>query len=219
MAAKTEKEQSYPNFVISRLLGGLLTTVFWLAFAVILSILLEWIGIAFGLWGADHAMVMLNKDIAYLALLPTTVYGVPASGITIAMLGSVDSLGGSSLLQLGQSLGAFLSTAITAAVNIVLLFVVRLSIIVCAAPAFLLTSIVALVDGLVERDIRRHCGAPESSWIYHIAKPWIFPAFMFSAAIYLTAPFSINPFFIFAPAMIFMAFVLYITASKFKQFA
>ena len=103
--------------------------------------------------------------------------------------------------------------------NILLLLLVRLSIVACALPAFFLIALVAFVDGLTERDIRRWCGGLESSWIYHFAKPWIIPVFIFGAAIYLTLPVSVNPVLVFAPAMAVTGLAVYIASSKFKLYA
>ena len=54
-------------------------------------------------------------------------------------------------------------------------FSVRLAILMLATPVFLLFSLVALVDGLVRRDLRRWGGGRESSFVYHYAKKAAIP--------------------------------------------
>jgi len=46
---------------------------------------------------------------------------------------------------------------------------------IAAMPIFLLFSLVALVDGLVQRDLRRWGGGRESSFVYHYAKKAALP--------------------------------------------
>ena len=217
---RTDTRRSFPGLVFGRILGWWILAVIWLFFALILSVLVEWAGIIFEFWGRDHALEMLNKDVEYLGYLPATAYGLSAAELALNLLANLNNNWGiSRLVALGETVGGIVSSGVTSAVNIFLLFVVRFSIVICAAPAFVLIAIVAFIDGLTERDIRRHCGAPESSFIYHIAKPWILPIFTISAVLYLTMPVSINPFFVFAPAQFLMAVAIYLAASKFKQFA
>ena len=69
--------------LIARLFSGVLNTIFWLFLSLLLSIIIEWIGISF-FWsdqGANHAKEMLTNEqrflhpVSYTHLtLPTTHY-------------------------------------------------------------------------------------------------------------------------------------------------
>ena len=64
--------------------------------------------------------------------------------------------------------GGYRTTLLTqGAMQVTQLFSVRLAILTLAMPVFLLFSLVALVDGLVQRDLRRWGGGRESSFVYH----------------------------------------------------
>ncbi|MBK8187779.1 MAG: DUF4400 domain-containing protein [Cellvibrio sp.] len=71
--------------------------------------------------------------------------------------------------------------------NTLFIFTVRLSICVSAVTGFALVGLVAFIDGLVERDIRRACGAMESAFVYHRAKRAVVPLIYLSFGGYLTA--------------------------------
>ena len=111
-----------------------------------------------------------------------------------------------------------ISRFVTASIQIVQVFSVRLAILCLATPVFLLFSLIGLVDGLVQRDLRRWGGGRESSYLYHYAKNSVW-AFMLSAWIfYLALPFSLHPAFIVLPFAILFATSISITASTFKKY-
>ena len=64
---------------------------------------------------------------------------------------------------------------VIAMMQVTQVFSVRLAILTLAMPIFLLFSLVALVDGLVQRDLRRWGGGRESSFVYHYAKKAALP--------------------------------------------
>src|SRR5690606_6493674 len=107
---------------------------------------------------------------------------------------------------------------ITAAGQVVQLFVVRLTVLALATPVFLLFSLVGLVDGLVQRDLRRWGGGRESSYLYHYAKRSVFGFLMAAWVIYLAFPISINPSWIILPFAALFAFSIKVTASTFKKY-
>ncbi len=107
---------------------------------------------------------------------------------------------------------------VMAAIQIVQVFSVRLAILCLATPIFLLFSLIGLVDGLVQRDLRRWGGGRESSYLYHYAKKsvWIFALTAWVS--YLALPFSLHPVFIVLPFAIMFAISISITASTFKKY-
>jgi integrating conjugative element membrane protein (TIGR03747 family) len=97
-------------------------------------------------------------------------------------------------------------------------FSVRLAILALATPVFLLFSLVALVDGLVKRDLRRWGGGRESSFLYHWAKRSALPLLVLTWVVYLALPFSLHPSFVVLPFAILFALSVEVTASTFKKY-
>jgi hypothetical protein len=63
---------------------------------------------------------------------------------------------------------------VIAMMQVTQVFSVCMAILTLAMPVFLLFSLVALVDGLVQRDLRRWGGGRESSFVYHLSWSVIF---------------------------------------------
>ena len=92
------------------------------------------------------------------------------------------------------------------------------AILVLALPVFALFSLVAIVDGLVKRDLRRWGGGRESSFVYHWAKRSALPLLVLTWVIYLALPFSLHPTFIVLPFAMLFALSVAVTASTFKKY-
>ena len=111
-----------------------------------------------------------------------------------------------------------ISEFVIAMMQVTQLFAVRLAIITLAMPVFLLFSMVALVDGLVQRDLRRWGGGRESSFVYHYAKKMALPLVILSWVIYLSLPFSLHPGWVILPFATLFALAVAVTASTFKKY-
>jgi integrating conjugative element membrane protein (TIGR03747 family) len=107
---------------------------------------------------------------------------------------------------------------ISVAGQVVQLFAVRLTVLALATPVFLLFGLVGLVDGLVQRDLRRWGGGRESSYLYHYARGSVWVFLIGAWVIYLAMPVSINPAFVVVPFAILFAFSITITGSTFKKY-
>jgi integrating conjugative element membrane protein (TIGR03747 family) len=107
---------------------------------------------------------------------------------------------------------------VIAAMQVTQVFSVRLAILPLAMPVFVLFSLVALVDGLVQRDLRRWGGGRESSFVYHYAKRAALPLILLTWVVYLTLPFSLHPTFILLPFATLFALSVAVTASSFKKY-
>ena len=79
-------------------------------------------------------------------------------------------------------------------------------------------NVVALVDGLVRRDLRRWGGGRESSFVYHYAKKAAIPLIIMAWVFYLALPFSLHPSWIILPFALVFGFAVTITASTFKKY-
>jgi len=77
---------------------------------------------------------------------------------------------------------------------------------------------VALVDGFVQRDLRRWGGGRESSFVYHWAKRSALPLLVLSWVVYLALPFSLHPTFVILPFAAPFALSVAVTASSFKKY-
>ena len=104
-----------------------------------------------------------------------------------------------------------------ALMNTTLIFAVRVTVATLSMPAFLLIGTAALIDGLVQRELRIYGGGIERAMVYHHVKPWIKPAIMSTWFFYLGIPFSIHPNLIFVPAMIVFGMAIFLTSALFKK--
>ncbi len=97
-------------------------------------------------------------------------------------------------------------------------FSVRLAILALAMPVFLMFSLVAVVDGLVKRDLRRGGGGRECSFVYHWAKRSALPLLVLTWVIYLALPFSLHPSLVVLAFATLFALSVAVTASTFKKY-
>ena len=118
------------------------------------------------------------------------------------------------LNKLYQPLAEF----IIAMMRVTRVFAVRVAIVTLAMPVFLLFSLVALIDGLVQRDLRRWGGGRESSFVYHYAKKAALPLVVITWVVYLSLPFSLHPTIIVLPFAALFALTVAVTASTFKKY-
>lgn len=107
---------------------------------------------------------------------------------------------------------------VLAAMQVTQVFSVSLAILVLALPVFGLFSLVAIVDGLVKRDLRRLGGGRESSFVYHWAKRSALPLLVLTWVVYLALPFSLHPSFVVLPFATLFALSVAVTASTFKKY-
>ena len=105
-----------------------------------------------------------------------------------------------------------------ATLQVTQVFSLRLAILTLAMPVFVLFSLVALVDGLVQRDLRRWGGGRESSFVYHYAKKAALPLVVITWVVYLALPFSLHPTFIVLPFATVFALTVAVKASTFKKY-
>lgn len=107
---------------------------------------------------------------------------------------------------------------VLAAIQVTQVFSIRLAVLALAMPVFVMFSLVAIVDGLVKRDLRRWGGGRESSFVYHWAKRSALPLLVFTWVIYLALPFSLHPSFVVLPFATLFALSVAVTASTFKKY-
>lgn len=119
--------------------------------------------------------------------------------------------------EIGRSLIRFQDYGL-AALYTVLNFCVRMVILTMTIPLFMLAAFTGLVDGLVQRDLRKFGSGRESSYLYHKARGTIIPLVIVPWTVYLATPFSISPLLILLPSAIFLCASVHITTSSFKKY-
>lgn len=207
--------------------------------SLIVSIAVEWIGMS--IWwpelGVEHSRQMLQAESRFVDqnLSVSWAQGRPAAAVT-SLISEVGRLVNRS--QIGKYIGEWsrslarrLSSSVAwrgfrgfacpyleAARNIFRLYMIRLIVLCLAAPLFALLVCVGLVDGLVQRDLRRWGGGRESSYVYHYAKRSNLLFLGLTAIVYLAMPFSIHPVVILVPFAIACAMTVGLTASRFKKY-
>ncbi|WP_020406858.1 TIGR03747 family integrating conjugative element membrane protein [Hahella ganghwensis] len=218
---------------------GLPSILFSVLFISLLtSIVIELVGMTF-IWsdqGVNHSKEMLELEMSYLADNgQETLYGLSPLHVGDKVSQQVNELyEGIGLIQLLEKLESPLNGQsslmdnfkvlywsirdyVIASLTITKLFFIKLVVVLFSLPVFLLSGVGALVDGLVQRDLRKFGGGNESAFIYHKIKPVIFPCVSLAIAVYLGLPVSLHPNFVFVPAASFSALAIYLTATTFKK--
>jgi integrating conjugative element membrane protein (TIGR03747 family) len=227
--------------LISRLLTTAAQGIKWVLVSLVFSVLVEWVGMTFW-WpeaGLGHSRAMLEAEIGYLEadfgrslmssdparftkgvadkayflLFEVTRISDFIAWIAVPPRGNEEGLR-SKLHQLFRPVAEY----VVAAMQVTQVFSVRLAILALATPVFLLFSLVALVDGLVKRDLRRWGGGRESSFVYHWAKCSALPLLVLTWVVYLALPFSLHPSFVVLPFAILFSLSVEVTASTFKKY-
>ncbi|OOZ45272.1 TIGR03747 family integrating conjugative element membrane protein [Solemya velum gill symbiont] len=227
--------------LFTRGLATISQAILWLLFSLLFSIIVEWVGMV--IWwpeqGLDHSRTMLAKEISYLdtdfrrsivTSDPARFAKEVADGTyhylfevtrVVAFIHWVSPPSRQKEQGMRPTLHKIywpLVEFVIAAMQVTQVFSVRLAILSLATPVFLLFSLVALVDGLVQRDLRRWGGGRESSFVYHYAKKAVLPLVVITWVTYLALPFSLHPTFIVIPFAALFAFAVAVTASTFKKY-
>ena len=208
------------------------TLVGWL-----ISILLEWVGMALGGWeapGAQHSEYLLQTELAWLR----EDFTAPEAAVRIvdyAYLGArlfyhwsglewlvrwtvsdqTPLIKGFDLMRTGLRWGG---DYLLAAAYITQLVGARLAVVVLSFSGFTAVGLIGLVDGLVQRDLRRFGGGLESGFMYHHLKKMIRPMVSVPIFLYLASPWSVHPTVVFVPPMIAFGYFVQRSVSKFKKY-
>ncbi|MBD2799566.1 TIGR03747 family integrating conjugative element membrane protein [Xenorhabdus sp. M] len=209
------------------------------------SLLLEYLGMTF-FWpeqGATHSQTMMKTELQFLSteftrslLLSDPAQTVPTRLAQAYQWLFVDSgfmrwVQGQSHYQFQNNndflrefnavlhdLLAHLREYWLATVFITMVTLIRLVILLLSVPLFVMVVIVALIDGLGRRDLRRYGAGYESSFVYHHAKRGIKPACTVPCILYLSWPDVVYPPVILLPAALLLGMVVVITTSMFKKY-
>ena len=105
-----------------------------------------------------------------------------------------------------------------AALQIGQVFAVRLTVLVLAMPVFAMFAVVALVDGLVQRNLRRWGGGRESSFVFHWAKRTALPLLVTAWVVYLALPVRVHPVWVVLPFSALFGVCVAMAVGRFKKY-
>lgn len=239
--AADPRRRAVQQGLVANCLAAIARVIQWILFSLLFSIIIEWVGMV--LWwpdeGLDHSRTMLTREISYLDsdFRRSVVTSDPArfakrfADNTYHYLFEVTRIvnfirwvsppPGTNERGIRPRLHKIfrpIADFVIAMMQVTQVFSVRLAILTLATPIFLLFSLVALVDGLVQRDLRRWGGGRESSFVYHYAKKAALPLVVLCWVIYLAIPFSLHPTFVVLPFATLFALSVAVTASTFKKY-
>ena len=226
---------------VSRVLTGIAQCIKWILVSLVFSILIEWIGMVFW-WeeqGLAHSRQMLVNELQFLGadfhrswltehpMLFASDLSDRFYHLAFEWTGIVDLIQWITPTPIIEEPGVRpvlhalyrpVADFVLAGMQITQVFAVRLAILTLATPVFGLFTLVALVDGLVRRDLRRWGGGRESSFVYHYAKKAALPLIVTAWVLYLALPVSLHPSWIILPFALVFGFAVTITASTFKKY-
>ena len=85
-------------------------------------------------------------------------------------------------------------------------------------PAYAMVGVMSLVDGLVQRDLRRFGGGLESGLLYHHRKAMRRPMLSLPLFLYLISPWSLHPTTIFVPFVLGFGPFVQGTVARLKKY-
>ncbi|EGI5705416.1 TIGR03747 family integrating conjugative element membrane protein [Salmonella enterica subsp. enterica serovar Chester] len=207
--------------------------------SLFLSLMVEYAGLIF-LWpeqGAQHARVMMETELRFLSSDFTRSLVMSQPSVTViswvrdgyqwftenAGLSDTMSAGNGNLfMRTVATSGAWLAVQfrvfLEATLYLTVVFVVRVSILFLSVPLFVMAAVVAMVEGLSLRDLRRYGAGYESSFLYHHARGLIKPSLVCPVMAYLSWPVAVYPNAFLLPSALLFGVVLTVQASTFKKY-
>ncbi len=214
---------------------GLIISAFsYLFIAILIAILVEWVGMHFW-WDTTHAQTVLTAELTHLGeSFTSSVTGRHPSELALEVAYWTKALltqnpvslyfsnlatvqqGSRFFVGLANVINAF-STHLEAAMFVTMTISVRLTIVVLSALILVLVSLVSVIDGLVERELRNYGGDIEHSRVVHLGLYWAPRLAVAAPILYLAWPDVANPVFFFIPTMCLFGVTNYIIFSKYQK--
>ncbi|RLA19591.1 MAG: TIGR03747 family integrating conjugative element membrane protein, partial [Gammaproteobacteria bacterium] len=241
----TSAQQTTEQGIISLTLTRVMQLLIFLIMTLLFSISIEWLGMATDYWqesGIQHSEKMLSQELNYLNedFKRSAIVDKPAqyaknfadrfyhitfkvTGIQSAIIWLATPTPATQHKTAGfrrncHDYYLVAENYILAAMVVTQVFAVRLAVLTLAIPASVLLAMLGLIDGLVQRDIRRWSGGRESSFVYHWAKKVLYPSLILPWIIYLAMPVSVHPNLIVLPFAVLFAVSVTVMASTFKKY-
>ena len=227
-----------PGLIVSAI-GLVLRIIGMLIASLLFSILVEFAGLLL-FWGDQgwrHSQAMLTNELGWLSEHFKSSLILQQPGQTIvqwldllnqwllvktgfadfAQLARVSSQGNGFWSWINQ-IYVSIEDFVLAAVYVIFTFVVRLTILVLAAPLFLMAMFTGFIDGLIRRDLCKFGAGRESSFIYHRAKRTVVPLLTLPWIVYLSLPITLNPPAVFIPCAVILGAATALTTTTFKKY-
>ncbi|WP_127958577.1 TIGR03747 family integrating conjugative element membrane protein [Serratia microhaemolytica] len=209
--------------------------------SLLLSLVIEYIGIAF-FWpelGSKHSETVMSTELGWLSreFTRSLLLSDPAVTVTgwittayqwafvdsglLAWIQQSSHDGNAFSRQLEQwhvGLANYLHDYLMATIWVTVIVLVRVTILVLSLPLFVMAVVVALVEGLGRRDLRRYGAGYESSFVYHRAKKMVKSAFAIPIILYLSWPTAIYPNLILLPGALLLGMAIMVTTASFKKY-
>ena len=212
-------EQSSIYFVA--IAKRLLIMVLVLIVALLFSIVIEWIGI-WRWWpeqGLMHSQNMVQAELQFLSQATSVSPFNNPMGQVLVIIASLDRVFETTkLTTLLQSPIEIVTIATQSAINMARVFTLRLMVMLFSMPTFIVFGLVGITRGLVGRELRRWGGGRESSGMYHLYIKLLPETLIGLWFIYLSMPFTINPFYIIGPAAIVFGILVANTSYRLKKY-
>ena len=211
-----------------RILSGVIGLWVFLFITVFFAIVIEFVGIACGFWpqpGAQHAQFLLDSEMGFLGMFSEKDGSLLSQAQWLVAWTERFAWSWNPLAWVFTFAGYMIDSPQTQGVMEYIkaahlsaqLVAIRCVVSILIVPAFLLVGIVAFVDGLVLRELRKFGGGHESALIYHWAHRHLKPLIVTPWIVYLSSPFSIHPDWIFLPCIAAFGIALSVATSKFKK--
>ncbi len=201
----------------------LLRLVFLLAVALLLSILIEWVGMLF-FWpeqGVDHSRAMVEQELVYLGTMASSNNLVASwvDGLLLLVIDWVErAVTWTRVERLATTSIEVVRLGAVSAINMVYVFALRVLVLVLSMPTFLIFGIAGFTRGVMQRELRRWGGGRESSGMFHLYRTLMPASFIGVWFLYLSMPFSINPFWLVGPAALLFALLVMGASYRFKKY-
>ena len=200
----------------------------WLLLSIFLGTVFDWGGMLAGWWGKDHSLTVLSQDIAWLGEnFTTSILGRSPAEVALAISRTVhdhlsfqvrpsprDNAFFAFAKQMVLAVQPYWQGVIYSAMSTA----VRLFIIALSAVFFVVVFVVTMIDGLVERELRKEGGGIEHAAVFHHAKIWVSRPLAWSPIVYLSLPVSINPAWVVLPSALVFGTATYIAFFTFRKY-
>ncbi len=219
MDANNNKSEKRPG-KFGKLLNFTLSVFSVLLISILLSVVIEWLGIIFDWWELPkhyHAKGMFDAELNWALgdfLSNNTFYKNTFLHIfEKSYYWTVQKTG----LEWLSNNSDYLVHYILAAIYIIQVVVIRLIVVVCAIPAFIILNVFFIADGLFIRQLRKLSGATESAYIYHHSKRWIKPLIGLPIVLLLASPWPVHPSVFILFVSIVPGFFIWMSVAYFKK--
>lgn len=206
---------------VATLVGWLLSVLVFLLISLVISIIIEWVGM-FTLWedeGVNHSRKMLSNELRYANenIANNAIVGDARETVAKSLYefdSAVERAGALSGAIGNNNIAADLAEA---ALNTMKTFILRLFVITFSLPLFLLAFWYAVIDGGVERELRKYGGDGESNVIFDYTSKLSIWVVSFGCMLYLAMPFSVNPVLVILPTFILFFSLTRTTVANYKK--